>query len=50
MNKHAIFKKYCKHIKVRLIGNICGLQDEEYVLNYRKCLQKNCPFWKEIKR
>ncbi len=53
MTKHAIFKKYCRYL---IIDDSClhpenrGRIDVDYIPVRGDCLQRNCPFWKELKK
>ncbi|MGR3302881.1 MAG: hypothetical protein ACUZ8I_10325 [Candidatus Scalindua sp.] len=55
-SKHAIFKEYCSF----MLGedeycNLLKSRDINVklyypVISYARCLQRNCPFWKELKK
>lgn len=46
-SKHAIFKEYCKYLRVQT-PNIkwCCFEDS----NNTFCYQSGCPFWAELKK
>ena len=49
-SKHAIFKKYCRYHDVGLVPGFCDHYYNNRKVAPKECNEKNCPFWKELKK